>query len=81
MACPSRVAASSRPASLVAKTAELQAPDLADRVLRRLRETVFALGEPAVPDLAKSRDYNSKGDQISFSAALHGRTPRLAAVG
>ncbi|GGM95416.1 DsbA family oxidoreductase [Streptomyces fuscichromogenes] len=43
----SRVAASSWPASLVAKAAELQAPDVADRVLRRLRETVFVLGEPA----------------------------------
>ncbi|WP_399880814.1 DsbA family protein [Streptomyces sp. BBFR51] len=43
----SRVAASSWPASLVAKAAELQGADVADRVLRRLRETVFVLGEPA----------------------------------
>jgi predicted DsbA family dithiol-disulfide isomerase len=43
----SRVAASSWPASLVAKAAELQGPEVADRVLRRLRETVFVLGEPA----------------------------------
>ncbi|MEE1800779.1 DsbA family protein [Streptomyces sp. JV176] len=43
----SRVAASSWPSSLVAKAAELQGPDVAERVLRRLRETVFVLGEPA----------------------------------
>ncbi|MER5787566.1 DsbA family protein [Streptomyces sp. NPDC001980] len=43
----SRVAASSWPSSLVAKAAELQGPEVADRVLRRLRETVFVLGEPA----------------------------------
>lgn len=43
----SRVAASSWPSSLVAKAAELQGPEIADRVLRRLRETAFVLGEPA----------------------------------
>ncbi|MFD7687669.1 DsbA family protein [Streptomyces sp. NPDC059781] len=43
----SRVAASSWPASLAAKAAELQGAEVADRVLRRLRETVFVLGEPA----------------------------------
>lgn len=43
----SRVAASSWPSSLVAKAAELQGADVAERVLRRLRETVFVLGEPA----------------------------------
>jgi len=43
----SRVAASSWPSSLVAKAAELQGGEVADRALRRLRETVFALGEPA----------------------------------
>ncbi|MFE6487736.1 DsbA family protein [Streptomyces sp. NPDC057757] len=42
-----RVAASSWPASLVAKAAELQGPEVAERVLRRLRETVFVLGDPA----------------------------------
>jgi predicted DsbA family dithiol-disulfide isomerase len=42
-----RVAASSWPASLVAKAAEAQGHEVADRVLRRLRETVFVLGEPA----------------------------------
>ncbi|MFE6717512.1 DsbA family protein [Streptomyces albidoflavus] len=42
-----RVAASSWPSSLVAKAAELQGQDVAERVLRRLRETVFVLGEPA----------------------------------
>ncbi|MGW5655574.1 DsbA family oxidoreductase [Streptomyces humi] len=43
----SRVAASSWPASLVAKAAEAQGPEVAERVLRRLRESVFVLGEPA----------------------------------
>ncbi|MFD7971118.1 DsbA family oxidoreductase [Streptomyces clavifer] len=43
----SRVAASSWPSSLVAKAAELQGPEVAGPVLRRLRETVFVLGEPA----------------------------------
>ncbi|WP_299534258.1 DsbA family protein [uncultured Streptomyces sp.] len=42
-----RVAAESWPASLVAKAAELQGAEVADRVLRRLRETVFVLGDPA----------------------------------
>ncbi|MZD05479.1 hypothetical protein GTW43_10340, partial [Streptomyces sp. SID5785] len=40
----SRVAASSWPASLVAKAAERQGSPVADRVLRRLRETVFVTG-------------------------------------
>ncbi|MER5280599.1 DsbA family protein [Streptomyces sp. NPDC002809] len=43
----SRVAASSWPSSLVAKAAELQGDEVAERVLRRLRETVFVLGDPA----------------------------------
>lgn len=43
----SRVAASSWPASLVATAARAQGDEVADRVLRRLRETVFLLGEPA----------------------------------
>ncbi|SBU91628.1 Predicted dithiol-disulfide isomerase, DsbA family [Streptomyces sp. OspMP-M45] len=43
----SRVAASSWPASLVARAAGLQGADTADRVLRRLRESVFVCGEPA----------------------------------
>ncbi|MFE3826573.1 DsbA family protein [Streptomyces sp. NPDC059092] len=63
----SRVAASSWPSSLVAKAAERQGPDVAERVLRRLRETVFVRGEPAdttalalsaargVPDLDPAR--------------------------
>ncbi|MGV9351135.1 DsbA family oxidoreductase [Streptomyces spiralis] len=50
-----RVAASSWPSSLVAKAAEAQGPEVADRVLRRLRESVFVLGEPAdSPELALS---------------------------
>ncbi|MFD3453909.1 DsbA family protein [Streptomyces sp. NPDC058691] len=43
----SRVAASSWPASLAAKAAELQGREVAEGVLRRLRESVFVLGEPA----------------------------------
>ncbi|MGW2340065.1 DsbA family oxidoreductase [Streptomyces sp. NPDC001661] len=43
----SRVAASSWPSSLVAKAAEAQGEEPAARALRRLRETVFVLGEPA----------------------------------
>ncbi|MFJ5263297.1 DsbA family protein [Streptomyces sp. NPDC088387] len=43
----SRVAASSWPASQVATAAALQGPAVAERVLRRLRESVFVLGEPA----------------------------------
>ncbi|WP_328584396.1 DsbA family oxidoreductase [Streptomyces sp. NBC_00370] len=42
-----RVAASSWPSSLVAKAAERQGADVAERALRRLRETVFVRGEPA----------------------------------
>lgn len=43
----SRVAASSWPSSLVAEAARLQGPEVAERVLRRLRESAFVLGEPA----------------------------------
>ncbi|MFJ9124037.1 DsbA family protein [Streptomyces sp. NPDC102340] len=51
----SRVAASSWPASLVAKAAEAQGEEVSARALRRLRETVFVLGEPAdTLDLALS---------------------------
>ncbi|MGW3818253.1 DsbA family oxidoreductase [Streptomyces sp. NPDC005046] len=46
----SRVAASSWPSSLVAKAAERQGGEVAERVLRRLRESVFVLGEPADTD-------------------------------
>lgn len=35
------------PASLAAKAAEAQGPDVAQRVVRRLRETTFVLGTPA----------------------------------
>lgn len=43
----SRVAAASWPSSLVARAAEAQGSETAERVLRRLRESVFVLGEPA----------------------------------
>ncbi|UGQ12136.1 DsbA family protein [Yinghuangia sp. ASG 101] len=42
-----RVAASSRPASLAAVAAADQGPLIAESVLRRLRETMFVLGDPA----------------------------------
>jgi len=42
-----RVALSSEPSSLVARAAGWQGAVVADRALRRLRETVFVLGEPA----------------------------------
>ncbi|QMU69897.1 DsbA family protein [Streptacidiphilus sp. P02-A3a] len=42
-----RVARTSWPASLVARAAEAQGPLVAERVLRRLRESVFVLGVPA----------------------------------
>ena len=38
---------STRPASLAARAAELQGPEIAERVLRRLREAVFVVGRPA----------------------------------
>ena len=41
-----RVAATSRPASLAAKAAEIQGPAIAERVLRRLREQLFLTGKP-----------------------------------
>ncbi|MFJ5228688.1 DsbA family protein [Kitasatospora sp. NPDC088391] len=61
------VAASSWPASLAAAAAERQGPAVAERVLRRLRESMFLHGEPAdtperiavavrgVPDLDAAR--------------------------
>lgn len=66
----SRVAASSWPASLVAKAAELQGGDVADAVLRRLRESVFVLGEPAdTPALALSAVRGVPGlDPVRLSA-------------
>ncbi|MGW6795211.1 DsbA family oxidoreductase [Streptomyces chartreusis] len=66
----SRVAASSWPASLAAKAAELQGPDVADRVLRRLRESVFVLGEPAdTPALALSAVQGVPGLDLERLAA------------
>ena len=69
----SRVAASSWPASLAAKAAEAQGAEVAERVLRRLRETVFALGEPAdTPALALSAVRGVPGldlDRLTADAA------------
>ncbi|WP_326570638.1 DsbA family protein [Actinacidiphila glaucinigra] len=66
----SRVAASSWPASLAAKAAELQGEEVAGRVLRRLRETVFVLGEPAdTPALALAAVRGTPGlDPVRFAA-------------
>lgn len=61
----SRVAASSWPSSLVAKAAELQGPDVAGPVLRRLRETVFVLGEPA----------DTTGSALSAAHGVRGLDP------
>ena len=41
-----RVARTSWPASLAARAAEAQGPEVAERVLRRLREAMFVLGTP-----------------------------------
>ena len=58
------VTASSWPASLAAKAAEQQGPEIADAVLDRLRETTFVDGEPAdTPE--------------RVIAALRGRVPGL----
>ncbi|AXI80171.1 DsbA family oxidoreductase [Peterkaempfera bronchialis] len=66
----SRVAASSWPSSLIAKAAELQGADVAERVLRRLRETVFVLGEPAdTPALALSAVRGTPGLDLERLAA------------
>lgn len=79
----SRVAASSWPASLVAKAAELQGPEVAERVLRRLRETVFVLGEPAdTPVLALSAARGVFGldpDRLASDAASAGVLERVRA--
>ncbi|MFI6874001.1 DsbA family protein [Streptomyces sp. NPDC050400] len=84
----SRVAASSWPASLVAKAAEAQGGRIADRVLRRLRETVFVRGEPAdtmdaallaargVPDLDGER---LRGDATSGAVRERVRADRAEA--
>jgi predicted DsbA family dithiol-disulfide isomerase len=65
-----RVAASSWPASLVAKAAEAQGAEVADRVLRRLRESVFVLGEPAdTPALAVSAASGVPGVDVCRLAA------------
>ncbi|MFF9453434.1 DsbA family oxidoreductase [Streptomyces flaveolus] len=65
-----RVAASSWPSSLVAKAAELQGGDAAERVLRRLRETVFVLGDPAdTPALALSAARGLPGLDLGRLAA------------
>ncbi|MFI6466979.1 DsbA family protein [Streptomyces sp. NPDC050538] len=72
----SRVAASSWPASLVAKAAEAQGAQIADRVLRRLRESVFVLGEPAdTPESALAAVSGVPGldvDRLATDAASAG---------
>ncbi|MGW3308645.1 DsbA family oxidoreductase [Streptomyces sp. NPDC001073] len=67
------VAASSWPASLVAKAAEAQGTEVADRVLRRLRESVFVLGDPAdTPESALAAAAGVPGldaDRLAVDAA------------
>ncbi|MEU4093691.1 DsbA family protein [Streptomyces sp. NPDC026673] len=79
----SRVAVSSWPASLTAKAAELQGGDVADAVLRRLRESVFVLGEPAdTPALALSAVRGVPGldpARLSADAASSGVLERVRA--
>ncbi|MFC9079232.1 DsbA family protein [Streptomyces sp. NPDC057062] len=71
-----RVAESSWPSSVVAKAAELQGNAVAERVLRRLRETVFVLGEPAdTTALALSAARGTPGldwERLSHDAASAG---------
>ncbi|MBV2356742.1 DsbA family protein [Streptomyces sp. J2-1] len=66
----SRVAASSWPAALVAKAAERQGPEVAERVLRRLRETVFVLGEPA----------DTTGGALAATLGVPGLDPEVLAA-
>ncbi|MFB4420563.1 DsbA family protein [Streptomyces sp. QL37] len=79
----SRVAASSWPSSLVAGAAELQGTEVAERVLRRLRETVFVLGEPA--DTLEAAVAATRGvpgldpDRLRADAAASGVLERVRA--
>lgn len=79
----SRVAASSWPSSLVAKAAEEQGAEVAERVLRRLRESVFVLGEPAdTTALALSAVRGVPGldaGRLAADAAAAGTLERLRA--
>ncbi|MER6146446.1 DsbA family protein [Streptomyces sparsogenes] len=79
----SRVAASSWPSSLVAKAAEAQGPVVADRVLRRLRESAFVLGDPAdSPALALSAARGVPGldlDRLAADAASDAVLERVRA--
>ncbi|MEV2243131.1 DsbA family protein [Streptomyces sp. NPDC049970] len=79
----SRVAASSWPSSLVAAAAELQGEDVARRVLRRLRESVFVLGDPAdTPTRAVAVARGVPGldaDRLSSDAASPGVLQRVRA--
>ncbi|MGW0788733.1 DsbA family oxidoreductase [Streptomyces sp. NPDC002911] len=79
----SRVAASSWPSSLMAVAAELQGDDVAERVLRRLRESVFVLGEPAdTPEAAVAATHGVPGldlDRLRSDAASPGVLERVCA--
>ncbi|WP_263165038.1 DsbA family protein [Streptomyces sp. SCSIO ZS0520] len=78
-----RVAASSWPASQTAAAAELQGPQVAERVLRRLRETVFVLGVPAdTPESALAAARGVPGldaDRLAADAASPAVRARVAA--
>lgn len=67
------VTATSWPASLAAKAAEAQGPDIAEAVLRRLRETTFVDGEPAdTPDRVLAAVGGVPGLDVAALAAAAG---------
>jgi predicted DsbA family dithiol-disulfide isomerase len=72
--------ASSRPAALAAKAAERQGSWLADRVVRRLRESLFLAGRPAVDEetIAEAVDGIAGLDAPALLADLHSDEVRQA---
>ncbi|MFC8452050.1 DsbA family protein [Kitasatospora sp. NPDC057223] len=70
-----RVAACSRPASLAALAAARQGPAVAESVLRRLRESLFLLGEPAdTPERVRAAVRGLPGlDEASLAADMTDR--------
>jgi hypothetical protein len=75
------VTATSWPASLAAKAAERQGPQLADAVLRRLRETTFLAGEPAdTPERVLAAVHGLPGLDIEMLATDAAAPETLEAV-
>ncbi|GAA4877721.1 DsbA family oxidoreductase [Kitasatospora terrestris] len=76
------VAASSWPASLAAAAAEQQGPEVAERVLRRLRESAFVRGEPAdTPERIAAALHGVPGldaDRLATAAASPAVRERVA---